>query len=269
MRLNSPNDIVGHSSGLLYFTDPPYGAPARPPPALPGRLQPRPGDEQPGIAPQGLREAQRPRLLAGRVDPLRLRHRQVSRPRLPVEPSGFVDPATGRVFAVQDPETQGGPDGMKVDVAGRVYVAVAQGVWVYEPDGRLLGIIPTPSRPSNLAWRGPGRGDAGDHGRRQGPSDQAEDLGRPAAAAAGGMNEPPDASSSEVSSLAHGRRHGGRAGLCSGPSNPEGEALLEVEMVRAPTRLWHDHAASSADRSWTRLQPRHLSDSQGRHPRAP
>ncbi len=71
-----------------------------------------------------------------------------------VEPSGFVDPATGRVFATQDPETQGGPDGMKVDTDGRVYVAVAQGVWVYEPDGRLLGIIPTPARPSNLAWRG-------------------------------------------------------------------------------------------------------------------
>ena len=41
---------------------------------------------------------------------------------------------------------------MKVDQAGRVYVAVALGVWVYEPGGRLLGILGLPARPSNLAW---------------------------------------------------------------------------------------------------------------------
>ena len=46
----------------------------------------------------------------------------------------------------------GGPDGMKVDAAGRVYVAVALGIWVFEPDGRLLGILSMPIRPSNLAW---------------------------------------------------------------------------------------------------------------------
>jgi gluconolactonase len=28
-------------------------------------------------------------------------------------------------------------------------------VWVYEPDGNLLGILATPKRPSNLAWCGP------------------------------------------------------------------------------------------------------------------
>jgi gluconolactonase len=62
---------------------------------------------------------------------------------------------SGRVFATQDPKTPGGPDGMKVDRDGRVYVAVAQGVWVYQADGRLLGIIGLNERPSNLAWRGP------------------------------------------------------------------------------------------------------------------
>ena len=58
-----------------------------------------------------------------------------------VEPSGSLRVGSGRVFARMDPETPGGPDGVKVDRAGRVYAAVAQGVWVYEPDGRLLGII--------------------------------------------------------------------------------------------------------------------------------
>ncbi|MBV8610178.1 MAG: SMP-30/gluconolactonase/LRE family protein, partial [Singulisphaera sp.] len=54
-----------------------------------------------------------------------------------------------------DPGQPGGPDGMKVDRDGRVYVAVALGVWVFEPDGRLLGIIALPKRPSNLAWCDP------------------------------------------------------------------------------------------------------------------
>jgi gluconolactonase len=61
---------------------------------------------------------------------------------------------TGRVFARLDPNQPGGPDGIKVDRDGRVYAAVAQGVWVFQSDGRLLGIIETPKRPSNLAWCG-------------------------------------------------------------------------------------------------------------------
>jgi gluconolactonase len=59
---------------------------------------------------------------------------------------------TARVFARLDPGQSGGPDGIKVDRAGRVYVAVALGVWVFESDGRLIGIISVPARPSNLAW---------------------------------------------------------------------------------------------------------------------
>jgi gluconolactonase len=54
-----------------------------------------------------------------------------------------------------DPGQPGGPDGMKVDREGRLYVAVALGVWVFQPTGELLGIIATPKRPSNLAWCGP------------------------------------------------------------------------------------------------------------------
>ena len=72
-----------------------------------------------------------------------------------VERSGELKPGSSRVFARLDPGQPGGPDGLKVDSAGRVYVAVALGVWVFEPDGRLLGILPVPARPSNLAWCGP------------------------------------------------------------------------------------------------------------------
>jgi gluconolactonase len=76
-----------------------------------------------------------------------------------VERSGTLKAGSSRVFAQLDPGQPGGPDGMKVDKAGRVYVAVALGIWVFEPDGRLLGILSLPVRPSNLAWCDPdGRG---------------------------------------------------------------------------------------------------------------
>lgn len=154
MRLNSPNDIVAHSDGRLYFTDPPYGAPADRPLHFQGvySLDPATGNIELLIKnfakPNGIALSPDERTLYV-CDTAEYHVRAFQ-----VEASGFVDPATGRVFAVQDPAEKGGPDGMKVDRDGRVYVAVAQGVWVYEPDGRLLGIIPTPARPANLAWRG-------------------------------------------------------------------------------------------------------------------
>jgi gluconolactonase len=72
-----------------------------------------------------------------------------------VEPDGSLRVGSGRTFARLDPGQPGGPDGMKVDRAGRVYVAVARGIWVFEPDGKLLGILAMPVRPSNLAWCDP------------------------------------------------------------------------------------------------------------------
>ncbi len=45
----------------------------------------------------------------------------------------------------------GGPDGIRTDVKGNLYVA-AHGVFVYSPSGRLLGTIATPVSPRNLAF---------------------------------------------------------------------------------------------------------------------
>ncbi len=72
-----------------------------------------------------------------------------------IEKSGALLEGSGRIFATQDPGQPGGPDGLKVDSEGRVYVAVALGVWVYEPNGTLLGILSLPQRPSNLNWGDP------------------------------------------------------------------------------------------------------------------
>jgi gluconolactonase len=41
---------------------------------------------------------------------------------------------------------------MKVDVRGNVYSTGAGGVWVFSPEGNLLGKIEVPETSANLAW---------------------------------------------------------------------------------------------------------------------
>jgi gluconolactonase len=159
-RLNSPNDIVCRSDGIAYFTDPPYGVkPAERALHFQGvfSLDLRPGAAgRRGLEPQLLLDDfEKPNGLAFSPDERILYICDTARYHIrafDVEPTGSLRAGTGRVFARMDPETPGGPDGVKVDREGRVYAAVAQGVWVYEPDGRLLGIIAVPARPANLAW---------------------------------------------------------------------------------------------------------------------
>ena len=151
-RLNSPNDIVCRSDGLLYFTDPPYGV--------------APSDRalhfQGVYALGGLKTAllvaddfEKPNGLAFSPDERTLYVCDTARYHVrafEVEPSGGLKTGSSRVFARVDPHEPGGPDGMKVDRDGRIYVAVAQGVWVFHPGGALLGILAVPKRPANLAW---------------------------------------------------------------------------------------------------------------------
>ncbi|MBN1139569.1 MAG: SMP-30/gluconolactonase/LRE family protein [Anaerolineae bacterium] len=152
-RLNSPNDIVVHSSGRIYFTDPPYGLP-----------QQKVGKE---LSYNGLY----------RLDPdgtLHLLDDSFERPNglafSPDEKTLYVDDsqrmhirafdvqadgslANGRVFAeLKEAGKDGVPDGMKVDVQGNVFCTGPGGVWVFSPQGVLLGKIEPPEVPANLAW---------------------------------------------------------------------------------------------------------------------
>jgi gluconolactonase len=153
-RLNSPNDLVARSDGALYFTDPAYGAPPDRPLDFQGvyRLDP---DRRLHLL---VDDFEKPNGLAFAPDEKTLYICDTARYHVrafPVRSDGTLDTRAGRVLAEMDPGQPGGPDGIKVDREGRLYVAVALGVWVFEPDGHLLGILATPQRPSNLAWSGP------------------------------------------------------------------------------------------------------------------
>lgn len=155
-RLNSPNDVVCRPDGTLYFTDPPYGVPTPEAKELPYQavFALSPDGSLRRVVDEGF---EKPNGLAFTADGRTLYVCDTAKYHVrafELDVAGSVVPGSDRVFATMDPGEPGGPDGMKVDHQGRVYVAVALGVWVYEPDGRLLGILKTPKRPSNLNWTG-------------------------------------------------------------------------------------------------------------------
>jgi gluconolactonase len=149
-RLNSPNDVVVKSDGTIYFTDPPYG--------IEPEEQEQPVNGLYRIHPDGKVELigddfDRPNGLAFSPDESRLyvddsrkRHVRV----FEVEPDGTL--SGSRIFCDMDHPQPGSPDGMKLDAKGNLYIAGPTGLWVFEPNGTLLGVIVTPERPANCAW---------------------------------------------------------------------------------------------------------------------
>ncbi len=155
-RLNSPNDIVVHSSGAIYFTDPPYG------------LKGIEGDkelrfqgvyridtggtltllDQSFTAPNGLAFSPDESILY--IGDSIKKHIR----RFDLQSDGTI--TGGEIFVdMSDDERSGVPDGMKVDEDGRLWTTGAGGVWVISPDGSLLGVMPFPENPANLTFGGP------------------------------------------------------------------------------------------------------------------
>jgi len=155
-RLNSPNDVVCRSDGQAYFTDPAYGVtPENKVLEFQGVFRWNPAEEGDESLHLLIDDFEKPNGLAFSPDERTLYVCDTGRYHVrafQVGPDGDLLDAPGRVFATLDPGEPGGPDGLKVDQKGRVYVAVALGIWVFEPDGRLLGILATPKRPSNMTW---------------------------------------------------------------------------------------------------------------------
>jgi gluconolactonase len=153
-RLNRPNDVVCKSDGSIYFTDPGLRVP------LAERELSAAGVYR--VAPDGaitlIADCEYPNGLAFSPDERIL---YVANTRwaqyihaLELGPDGTM--VRRRIFAdMSSDETDGVPDGMKVDVEGRVYCTGPGGTWVFAPDGTRLGIIRTPEVPANLAFGGP------------------------------------------------------------------------------------------------------------------
>lgn len=159
-RFNSPNDLVYHSNGALYFTDPPYG------------LEQQTDDPAKEIDYQGVYrlatdgavtlltdELSRPNGIAFSPDEQTLYVANSDPDRAlwmayDVEPDGSI--ANGRVFFDATNFVQQGkkglPDGLKVDALGNLFATGPGGVLVFAPDGTHLGTFNTTEATSNCAF---------------------------------------------------------------------------------------------------------------------
>ncbi len=157
-RFNSPNDAAVHSSGSIYFTDPPYG--------LEGRMD----DPKKEIPFQGVYRLDADGGVHLMVD-------SITRPNgiafSPDESKVYVassDPekaiwmeyemqdgtfANGRLFYDVTSwvgKEKGLPDGLKVDDAGNLFATGPGGVWIFAPDSTPLGLIRTGEATANCGF---------------------------------------------------------------------------------------------------------------------
>lgn len=159
-RLNSPNDLVFHSSGDLYFTDPPYG--------LAG-LNDSPDKELPF---NGVYRVDASGAVSLLTDELGFPNGIAFSPdekTLYVANSGGANPVI-RAYDVQDDGTLansrvffdgaaliadgavGAFDGMAVDTEGNLFATGPGGVLALTPEGEHLGTLSTGERIANCAF---------------------------------------------------------------------------------------------------------------------
>ncbi len=155
-RLNSPNDLVYRSDGMLFFTDPPFGLP---------KFGDDPRRESPytGVycvhdghvhlltndltGPNGIAfSPDEKRLYVGDWD-----DKKKIVMAYDVAADGGL--SNGRVLIdMTSAPGEDAIDGIKVDQRGNLYVSGPSGLWIVAPDGRHLGTLRGPEHPHNLAW---------------------------------------------------------------------------------------------------------------------
>ena len=153
-RLNSPNDLVFYNYDI-YFTDPPYGLAA---------------DSLKELAHQGVYKAPTEGELVLLVDSLTRPngiafspdHKKMyianSDPEkvrwyvYDMSDSGTV--VSGRIFydaQVESKTDKGMPDGLKVDSKGNIFASGPGGIWIFNPQGKVLGKVRLPDPTANCA----------------------------------------------------------------------------------------------------------------------
>ena len=163
-RFNSPNDLVIHRSGAVYFTDPPYGLKGLN--ASPVKELAHNGVYR--LTPDGAVTLVDDTLSFPNGVALSPDHRTlyvaVSDPEAPVLMAYDLHDdgraVSSRLFfdaaSLMGPDAPGLPDGLKVDARGRIFTTGPGGVLVLTPDGDLLGVIDTGRATANCAF-GPDR----------------------------------------------------------------------------------------------------------------
>jgi len=162
-ELNSPNDVVVHSSGAIYFSDPWYGR-------FPGFGHPRKrrlGFQGVYRIPAGggdlelvvdRDEFDMPNGLCFSPDESLLYINDTPRAHIKVwdmNPDGSL--SNGRMFFQgigSGVIEEGIPDGMKCDERGNIWVTGPGGIWVISAEGEHLGVIDVPENTGNLSWGG-------------------------------------------------------------------------------------------------------------------
>ena len=154
-RLNSPNDVVVRSDGLILFTDPPYGLGQRP--AELGFSGVFALDEASGRMVLIDDQLSRPNGLALSPDETVLYVGDTATQTLWAYDLAADGTASGKrlVVDVTDDSTPGRVDGVRVDSEGRVWFTCPGGLCVVDPaKGEVIARLATPRRATNLAWGG-------------------------------------------------------------------------------------------------------------------
>ena len=161
-RLNSPNDVVVHSDGSVWFSDPDYGIlseyEGRRCDSDIGACHVYRVDPHSGAVERVADDFDKPNGLAFSPDesvlyiadtgashradgPRHIRKFAVEGKRL--KPLGVFAECSNGLF-----------DGFRVDVQGRIWTSAADGVHVYHPDGTLIGKVRIPEIVANVCFGG-------------------------------------------------------------------------------------------------------------------
>ncbi|MGI9455708.1 MAG: SMP-30/gluconolactonase/LRE family protein [Aeoliella sp.] len=158
-RFNSPNDLAVHSSGSVFFTDPPYGLVQQlEDPARELDFQGVYRVDSDGELTLLTDDLPRPNGIAFSPDEKTLYVAQSHEPAriyMAYDVDENLDLSGGRVFfdAGKLGETrEGSPDGIKIDQQGNLFATGPGGVLVLSPEGKHLGTIMTGQRVANCAF---------------------------------------------------------------------------------------------------------------------
>jgi gluconolactonase len=158
-RFNSPNDLTIDTKGRIYFTDPRYTG-----------NEPREIDtesvyriDRDGTVTRIITDVKKPNgiILSPDMKTLYLAESDPKGDRQLLSYPLKADGSVGEKKVLYDFGKDRGIDGMSIDTKGRIWATAGKGktggVYVFTPEGKKLGFIPTPEDPTNCVFGGKDR----------------------------------------------------------------------------------------------------------------